>query len=98
MRYVRRMAPITKPAGISANVPIGRNVRAERVRRGEKQAAVARVIGVSQTAYSERERGEVPFTGAELFVIAAAFGLEVAAFFPSEVPAIPVARLSHAVA
>jgi len=84
--------------GRAVNIPIGQNVRAERVRRGEKQEAVALILGVSQGAYSERERGEVPFSGPELFLLAQAFNLDVSTFFPSEVPALAARGHSHAAA
>lgn len=83
------MEHITTPAGRGVNVPIGQNVRAERVRRGEKQDAVARILGVSQPAYSERERGAQPFSAPELFLIAHAFGIDVSTFFPSTIPDVP---------
>jgi transcriptional regulator with XRE-family HTH domain len=98
MRYVRVMSQKTTPVGRNVNLPIGQNVRAERVRRGEKQDSVARVLGISQASYSERERGEVPFTGTELFLIAVAFEIDVSTFFPSEVPALASEVLSHAAA
>ncbi|WP_419704952.1 helix-turn-helix domain-containing protein [Promicromonospora sp. NFX87] len=83
------MEHITTPAIRGVNVPIGQNVRAERVRRGEKQDAVARILGVSQPAYSERERGAQPFSAPELFLIARAFRIDVSVFFPSTIPDMP---------
>jgi len=84
--------------GRVVNIPIGQNVRAERVRRGEKQDSIARILGVSQAAYSGRERGEVPFSAPELFLLAQAFGVDVTTFFPSEAPALSRAVLSHTAA
>lgn len=83
------MEHINIPAGRVVNVPVGQNVRAERVRRGEKQDAMAQILGVSQPAYSERERGEVPFSAPELFLMARAFGIDVSTFFPSTIPDVP---------
>ena len=88
------MEHINTTAGRVVNVPVGQNVRAERVRRGEKQDAVAQIIGVAQSAYSERERGEVPFSAPELFLIARAFRIDVSTFFPSTIPDAPAAESS----
>lgn len=88
MRYVPDMEHTKTTAGRVVNAPVGQNIRAERVRRGEKQGDVAQLLGLSQPAYSERERGEVPFSAPELFLLARAFGLSVSTFFPSEAPVV----------
>jgi transcriptional regulator with XRE-family HTH domain len=50
----------------------GANVRAEMVRRGISQTALASRLGMSQAAVSKRLRGETPFDINELAQIAAA--------------------------
>lgn len=49
---------------------LGRNVRAEMVRRGVSQEALARRLGKSQAAISKRLRGEQPITVDEAVTIA----------------------------
>lgn len=49
---------------------LGRNVRAEMVRRGVSQDALARRLGKSQAAVSKRLRGESPISIDEAVTIA----------------------------
>ena len=48
----------------------GANVRAEIARRGMTQAEVAAAMGVSQSQFSKRLRGTIPFNINELSTIA----------------------------
>lgn len=62
---------------------IADSVRAERHRRRKTQDQAAREIGITQDAYARRESGKVSFSAAELLVIAEAFGMDVAEFYPA---------------
>ena len=62
---------------------IADSVRAERHRRRKTQGQTAAIIDLTQDSYARRERGEVPFSGPELLVLAEAFGIPAAEFYPS---------------
>lgn len=64
---------------------VGANVRAEVARRGLTQAALADVIGVSQSQLSKRLRGVIPFDVNELAAIAKALDVPIADLLPSKV-------------
>lgn len=55
----------------------GANVKAEMVRRGLSQHAVAARLGLSQTAVSARLRGRTPFDINELVHVADLLGMTV---------------------
>jgi transcriptional regulator with XRE-family HTH domain len=50
---------------------VGRNIRAEMVRRGISQAAIAKLLDISQAAVSARLRGETRITMDDAATIAA---------------------------
>ena len=49
---------------------IGREMRKARKKHGYKQPDVAKWIGVNRSTISRKESGEIPFSMAEIFVIA----------------------------
>lgn len=61
---------------------IAEEVRVARFRRRMHQEDVALLIGITQGPYARREKGEVAFTGPELVLLAIAFDVDVAEFFP----------------
>lgn len=72
------------------------NVRAEAARAGLTQSELARALGVSRMAVSDRYRGRTPWTLDELEVVGAILGLEPAEFLarpvhPRRVPLLEVA-------
>lgn len=67
----------TTPAAL-----IGRNVAAEMRRAGVTQAALGRVLDISQAAVSARLLGKTPFKSTELAVVATHLGVDVAALYP----------------
>lgn len=56
---------------------VGANIRAEVARRGLTQAALAEVIGVSQSQLSKRLRGVIPFDVNEVAAIANALDVPI---------------------
>lgn len=72
--------PVTVDAAVQS---IADSVRAERHRRRMTQAETARKVDITRDAYVRREAGKVPFSAAELLVIAEAFGMDVAEFYPA---------------
>ncbi|MDO5501509.1 MAG: helix-turn-helix transcriptional regulator [Propionibacteriaceae bacterium] len=56
---------------------VGANSRAEVARRGLTQAALAEVIGVSQSQLSKRLRGVIPFDVNEVAAIANALDVPI---------------------
>lgn len=58
-------------ASATASQIAGRNIRAEMVRRGISQEAIAKLLDLSQAAVSSRLRGETRITVDEVVKIAA---------------------------
>lgn len=54
------------------------NIRAEMARRNVRQIALAKHLGLSQTAISRRLNGEVEFSVAELVSVASLLGVPAA--------------------
>lgn len=80
--YPRTLSGMTDATnGIAARV---RGVAAE---RGFTQQRIASVLGISRTSVVERYAARVPWSGAELLVLADAMGVNVARLFPEEVAA-----------
>lgn len=65
----------------------GENVRAEMARRRVTQMALARQIGLSQSAVSARLKGKTPFDINELCLIASVLDVPLAALLPTEAAA-----------
>jgi transcriptional regulator with XRE-family HTH domain len=61
---------------------VGANVRAEAARRKVSGSAVARAIGLSQSAMSRRLAGEYPFSVTELAQIALYLDVPVSSLLP----------------
>lgn len=69
---------VTKDNTIAVvNMRIAGEVRAWVARRGLTQGWLAEVLGISQSVVSKRLRGVLPFSAAELFIIASALGLSL---------------------
>lgn len=66
---------------------IAGQVRAEMARHRVTRVVLARRIGVSRTALSERLDGEKAFNTDQLQAIAEALGISFLDLFPEEVPA-----------
>lgn len=62
---------MTQTANPTASQVVGRNIRAEMVRRGISQEAIAKLLGLSQAAVSTRLRGETRITMDDAAAIAA---------------------------
>lgn len=62
----------------------GKNVRAEMARAGVTQAALAKVLGLSQAAVSARLLGKTPFDINELTTIAATLDIPLSDLLPRE--------------
>lgn len=58
---VRNAAMTDSPSDTASKI-VGRNIRAEMVRRGISQDAIANLLGLSQPAVSARLRGETRIT------------------------------------
>lgn len=56
---------------------LGRNIRAEMVRKGISQEAIGQRLGKSQAAISKRLRGEIPITVNEAATIASHLGVDL---------------------
>ncbi len=54
---------------------VPRNVKAEMVRAGLKQADLARPLGITQQSFSARLNGRVDFTVRELEIVAQTIGV-----------------------
>lgn len=65
---------------------IGNQVQKIRKKRKVSQAKAAKVIEVSQGAYSNRETGSVPFSAEELQALAKLYDVPVEAFYGKELP------------
>lgn len=63
----------------TVNDRVARNVRAEIARNGYSQTSFAAKLGRTQTSFSRRMTGEVPFTVDELNEIAQALGVTMSA-------------------
>ncbi|MYM19704.1 helix-turn-helix domain-containing protein [Brevibacterium sp. 5221] len=61
----------------AANLQVSGEIRAWLGRRGLRQAWLADLLGVGQSAVSKRLRGVLPFTVPELFTIAAALDISL---------------------
>ena len=61
-----------------ANLKVSNEVRAWLARRGVKQFTVAELLGIGQSAISKRLRGVLPFSAAELMLIANALDISLA--------------------
>jgi transcriptional regulator with XRE-family HTH domain len=74
--------PATAPPDVTISAAtIGANVRAEMARAGVSQAAMARILNLSQSPVSMRLRGATPFTAHELAAIAHYLDVPVDAFY-----------------
>lgn len=69
---------ITTSDVLVPTVLVGRNVRAEMIRHGKKQASIAAGLGLSQAAVSHRLNGRTPWDVNELAAIAGLLGVPLA--------------------
>lgn len=84
MRSPQRDKAPNAPAGrrvLAADVTIGRNIRAIRLRRGLSQVAVAARLGVTFQQVQKYENGVNRVGGGRLAQLAAALGVPVTALF-----------------
>lgn len=70
---------------ISATAITGAKVREEMRAKSVSQQTLAEVIGVSQSQFSRRLRGVIPFDINELTAIAKHFGVPLTTLTPDEV-------------
>lgn len=62
----------------------GANIRAELARKGMTQAELSQAVNISQSQFSKRLRGVIPFDINELHDIAAHLGVDVAVLLPAK--------------
>ena len=63
------------------NETLIRKIKAYRTLKDLTQGEIAEVIGITQTTYSKKENGKIPFTLAEAKKIADLFGQNIDALF-----------------
>lgn len=66
---------------------IATNVRVELARRNIRQSAVAKAIGISKQSFGNRCRGNVPFSAAELLLVASVIDIPAEELFRTDTKA-----------
>lgn len=74
------------PAARTVTTTVGANVRAELSRRGHNQAALAEVLGITQSGVSKRLRGVTPFDVDELAAVSTWLGVPLGVLLDGAVP------------
>lgn len=65
---------------------IANRVRGVAAEKRATQQRIAEILGIARGSVNTRMNGTVPFTGAELLMLASAFDVEIQRFFPTVVP------------
>lgn len=71
----------------AADQVLATNVRVELARRNIKQNAVAKAIGMSQQSFHNRVKGSVPFSAAQLCMVAAVIDIPAEELFRTDTKA-----------
>lgn len=67
-------------------------LRSYRVAKGLRQADMAEQIGVDRSTYVRKERGSIPISTEEWFLLSAALGKDVSLFFVGQGPPVRTER------